>query len=380
MKLQGQYRCKYSWLLLLFLLVSVADGLSVRLPVTRQLSSASHIILASTASSTFRETESNDDDDEVKAIRAVQQCAKITALSSLVDIGTYGWKWQGTGTVLTIFRSLWKAFFAFNIYRVSRFHQQVQRKKQDSNNNDANDTRQSAVIRSRLLSENGLPQQLQTMTECWRVTAIMVFLSAATNLVVEWQTHVNLSRLRESMIVTFLVIVTTCCYASHKDTEGIVAENNSTGHESDSLERITEQGVIMTRAMLMSASSFFVSGSFLFLIACFSLPKWQDTILGWINMTAPFVLAKYLYKLRGRVIEVLGEVSNNDDPQKQQSEENSTLVPPESLQKLSKAQQEFYNQVISALKADMIIKILFLVVSGKKSLEVLVTAFGNVVA
>ena len=109
------------------------------------------VLLSSTANTPFSESDSDsdsthggndgnlDDDEEENdddAIVALRRCAKITFFSSGIDLGTfYGRTMQGSccsdTTVLTIIvRSFWKALFAWNIYRLSRFRQRFRDQQQ----------------------------------------------------------------------------------------------------------------------------------------------------------------------------------------------------------------------------------------------------------
>lgn len=293
-------------------------------------------------------------EETVKAVLALERCAKYSAFSAAVDIGTLGSEFVDANWISAL-RTIWKLTFAFNLWQVGRMYRSFTSYDQAvSKKNKDQDKLQLLKI-------------IDRMTRVWRVAATMVFLAATTGVFEAWGTHIGL--LREGLFALVLTVIVGVFYYSSQETKVITTTDTS---EDPFLPRIQKKGAILVRAQGMACAALFLEVGLIPVIALSNVPhSWQATVLTLLGIPTPLVLGTCLLFFRHSYVNILLDMSQN------KAKKTDGLLPwqPESQQKLALAAQKFCSELFSTFRADMIAKTLFAVLSTRGVSAILVSIF-----
>jgi hypothetical protein len=277
------------------------------------------------------------DEDTIKAIEAVERCAKFSALSVAVDIGTTMGSDFMDGHWLSALRTIWKVTLAIDLWQVGRMYRSFPGKDLQKTNKDQNALQ--------------LLKILNRMTQVWRVTATMVFLTTTTGVFEAWGTHIPL--LRDVLIALVLTVIACVFFYSSQETKEFTNVGNT---EDPFLPRIEKKGAVLVRAMGMACAALFLKVALLPIIALSTVPhSWKATVKTLLNIPTPLALTTCLLSFRRSYINILFDMRSQ--PQAKKTDDRPWQ--PESQQQLAQEAQKFYTKMFSTLRGEIISKTLF---------------------
>lgn len=268
-------------------------------------------------------------EERSKANEIMIYCAKITALSALVDFSVDGstlFSELKAGNFVLPLATLWKVSFAFNTWRISKLHKETSK--------------------TQTMEElcKVLEKFLIAMTGIWRRLAFFVSLITVQEVVLAWKDAVP--NLRLALNVLFGVVGIVSMWLSAKETQSLAVDNddssssatrssNCSGDE-DSIQRVVRIGRVTVRAMMLGVSAFVLS-SVMTPVVALSKPKaeWIGDLLELLTVSVPF--AVLLSKLRKAYIVFLEDLMGNH--------KKATGIKPETQIQLAVAQQNFWGKI-----------------------------------
>eukprot|EP00978_Attheya_sp_CCMP212_P014912 scaffold38286_cov52-Attheya_sp.AAC.1 len=280
-------------------------------------------------------------EDTVKAVEALERCAKFSALSAVVDIGTVGSDFVN-GDWLAALRTIWKVTFAVNLWQVGRIQRGFVLGQDLQKKNEEQDALQLLKV-------------LDRMTRVWRVAATMTFLTTTTGVLKAWGTHIPL--LQEGLIALVLTVIAGVFYYSSQETKDLTNVDIDTAREDPFLPRIEKKGAVLVRVMGMACAALFLKVGLLPIIALSTAPHaWQKSVLTLLDIPTPLALATCLLSFRRSYVNILLDVSSQPQANKKTDD-----LPwqPESQQQLAQEAHKFYSKIFTTLRGEIISKTLF---------------------
>ena len=306
-------------------------------------------------------SKGDDEDDETtaatKARDAIRGCAKITAISAVLDLILVGPKlvrdYQTGATELLLTQSfgiLWKLIFSFNIFSASRLYESLN--QQASTSSSAATTTTTTV--------NSLERVLDIMTFVWRSSAFMITVLAAVGISKVWE-KANSAVLAAIIIGSATISMDT----NAKETKELALSGSSatTGQE---MTKIAQKGRITVRAMLLCATSLLLKSVAVVATAARTVVdtgSYKAAIAAVPNLITPLATAGCLQGLRRAFLKALLDVMESNEG----SDPNSTALrlKPQTRIDLANAQQRFYGDVRKTFIKEMILKIIAAIVASK---------------
>jgi len=289
------------------------------------------------------------EEERSKANEIMIYCAKITALSALVDFtidGSTLFSELKAGNFFLPLTTLWKVSFAFNTWRISKLHKETSKT-------------QTMEELCRVLEKF-----LLAMTGIWRRLAFFVSLITVQEVVLAWKDAVP--NLRLALNVLFGVVGIVSMWLSAKETQSLAVDNddddssatrssNRSGDE-DSIQRVVRIGRVTVRAMMLGVSAFVLS-SVMTPVVALSKPKaeWIGDLVELLTVSVPF--AVLLSKLRKAYITFLEDLMGNH--------KKATGIKPETQIQLAVAQQNFWGKIKEFQQCEIFFKAVAVVVQLK---------------
>lgn len=276
-----------------------------------------------------------------KAIKAIQSCARIAAVSAAVDLAVLTTSTRtpfdlaSTETMVQSLVILWKVGFAYYTTTAGELYKAI-------NKADAEFSK----------AAQGIEKILTTMTSVWRSSGILVATTAAVNFVVTCRDKApNYSNVREAMIAIILGAFTIAFYASTNETRALA----SAAKHSPVASAIGQKGRVTVRAMLYCITALFLESSILLLLAAssFFVFSWKEGVIGLLDLPTPIATAGLLQALRRVFISAVSELIEEDN--------KDLSLKPETAIAMTKAQQSFYSNVEKTLTSETIGKVILAV-------------------
>jgi len=298
------------------------------------------------------------EEERSKANEIMIYCAKITALSALVDFAVDGstlFSELKAGNFVIPLTTLWKVSFAFNTWRISKLHKETSKT-------------QTMEELCRVLEKF-----LIAMTGIWRRLAFFVSLITVQEVVLAWKDAVP--NLRLALSVLFGVVGIVSMWLSAKETQSLAVDDDSSSAtrgsnrsgDEDSIQRVVRIGRVTVRAMMLGVSAFVLS-SVMTPVVALSKPKaeWIGDLVELLTVSVPF--AVLLSKLRKAYITFLEDLMGNH--------KKATGIKPETQIQLAVAQQNFWGKIKEFQQCEIFFKAVAVVVQLKLARELAAGVFG----
>jgi len=312
------------------------------------------------ASTVLSSSKGDDENDETtaatKARDSIRGCAKITAISAVLDLIVVGPKlvrdYQTGATELLLTQSfgiLWKLIFSFNIFSASRLYESLNQQASAS----------SSQATTTTTTVNSLERVLDIMTFVWRSSAFMITVLAAVGISKVWEKA-------NSAVLAAIIIgsATISMYTNAKETKELaLSDSATTGQE---MAKIAQKGRTTVRAMLLCATSLLLKSVAVVATAARTVVdtgSYKAIIAAVPNLITPLATAGYLQGLRRAFLKALLDVMESNEG----SDPNSTALrlKPQTRIDLANAQQRFYGDVRKTFIKEMILKIIAAIVASK---------------
>jgi len=286
------------------------------------------------------------EEERDKANQVMIDCAKITAISALLDFVVHGSKlFSGIadGKWLLPLTTLWKVAFSFNMWRVSKMY----------------------GAKTGTLAElyKKIENLMTSMTGIWRRLAFVVALLTTNEVVLAWKDYIPNVRLLVNVL--FGVVGVVSVYLSTEETQTFKVAPSSPDSMLENkneapAERIARLGRITVRAMLLGVSAFLLDSIFIPIIA-FRKKSWGEAIVELLNLTVSIPFATLLWKLRKSFIAFIEDLT--DYPSLKNAKDWN--LKPETQTQLAIAQQKFWANLKSFQVTQMFFKVVAVTVHLK---------------
>jgi len=288
-------------------------------------------------------SSASPEEERYKANQVMLYCAKIVALSAMIDFVVGGSKLLAgvaAGEWIIPLTTLWKVIFSFNMWRVSKMY--------------------NAKIDNNAELYKTIENVMTSMTGIWRRLAFMVALLTTYEVVLAWKNYIP--NIRLVLNVLFGVVGAVSMFLSTKETQSLKVAPSSPDSMSEKeapAERIARLGRITVRAMLLGVSAFVLDSIFTPIIAI-GRKSWGGSIVELLNLTVSIPFATLLWKLRKSYIIFIEDLTNPSF----KNTKNWTLKPETQIQ-LAVAQQKFWANVKSFQQTQIFFKVLAVMVQLK---------------
>jgi hypothetical protein len=313
------------------------------------------------------ETEDETELDATAQARdRMRSCARITALSAVVDlllavVQEYHAE-GGTDDLLASLVSntqtlttLWKVIFAWNIGTVVRLYASLEQEGESSS--------------STSVTSSSLNRVLDTMTLVWRTSAAMITIVAAVDLSKAWQQSHNLSSV---LAAVFLGAASFSFYTNAKETKQLQLIEARSGGAADGssdqemIQMIAHKGRITIRAMLLCATVLLVKAAVIPFSATriyLDTASYPSAFLALLSLPTPLGTAGFLRQLRTALLQALSDLVNDETNTMNDNKSSLKVLQPATRIHLAQAQQRFYGRVESTMRGEMIFKTIAAVAS-----------------
>jgi hypothetical protein len=302
-------------------------------------------------------TSSSPAEERAKANGIMIYCAKIIALSALLDLvvdGSEIFSGFATGKWMLPLTTLWKASLAFDMWRVSKLYS----------------IKPETVAELYKLFE----KIMISMTGIWRRLASMVTLLTWADVVSVYNSPSNIHLYMALNVLSGVIVLVTIRLSAKETQHLIIAVEDSTTNKvtSDgevSIQQIAHSGRITVRAMLLGVVAFTLQ-SIVIPLTAFTKPR-KEVIMELLHITTvsiPFAVS--LFKLRKSLIifieDLTSSVNNtaNNSP-KGISKQQSIGIQPKTQIQFAVAQQDFWGKIRSFQTTQMVLKVVTVVVQLK---------------
>ena len=307
-------------------------------------------------------TSSSPAEERAKANGIMIYCAKIIALSSLLDLvvdGSEMFSDFATGKWLLPLTTLWKVGLAFDMWRVSKLY---------------------AVKPETVAGLYTLFGKIMiSMTGIWRRLAFMITLLTWAEVISVY----NSPYMALNVLSGVIVLVTMRLSAI--ETQHLIIDiedstNKVTLDSEVSIQQVAHLGRTTVRAMLLGVVAFTLQ-SIMIPVTAFTKPRKEaiKALLHIITVSIPFAVS--LFKLRKSLIifieDLTSSVNNTaNNSSKGINKQQSIGIQPKTQIQFAVAQQNFWGEIKSFHNTEMVLKVATVVVQ-LKLIQKLVGFFGK---
>ncbi|VEU41139.1 unnamed protein product [Pseudo-nitzschia multistriata] len=287
---------------------------------------------------------SSPEEERTKANEIMTYCAKITALSAVVDLlvdGSSLIAGIASGDWIFPLTTLWKVSFSYNVWRVSKLY-----KKKTKTVSDLYQLLEKFLVR---------------MTGIWRRLAVMVSLLSLESVVTVWKDSIPNIRPALNALYAFVGIVSIKLSAN--ETENLAIKRPEGQDDEASPQRIVRLGRVAVRAMSLGVSAF-VLDSIMTPAIALRKPRGEAIVL-LLDLTVSIPFAIVLWKLRRSYIGFIEDVANTPIGGSSSPTMKARVVKPETQIQLAIAQQNFWGRIKSFQQHQMFYKTLALIAQYK---------------
>ena len=307
-------------------------------------------------------TSSSPAEERAKANGIMIYCAKIIALSSLLDLvvdGSETFSDFATGKWLLPLTTLWKVGLAFDMWRVSKLY---------------------AVKPETVAGLYTLFGKIMiSMTGIWRRLAFMITLLTWAEVISVY----NSPYMALNVLSGVIVLVTMRLSAI--ETQHLIIDiedstNKVTLDSEVSIQQVAHLGRTTVRAMLLGVVAFTLQ-SIMIPVTAFTKPRKEAimALLHIITVSIPF--AASLFKLRKSLIMFIEDLTSSvnntaNNSSKGINKQQSIGIQPKTQIQFAVAQQNFWGEIKSFHNTEMVLKVATVVVQ-LKLIQKLVGFFGK---